>query len=716
MSKTIGFVTTRYITEAVSQGKAKLREPGVRKAITDELDKLEAIEFREVEGNSSVCTIGNIEHTETSLELLQRNPDPVVLKDLLTEQFYNYDTLKAIGCAVSATFIGIATADGNVAKSLELKDAITNLHRIGDASAFGYAMTGDYKEQSGLYVIKSPVNKDTVEDSLHELFIGLRVMNDARKYIPNFVFVFGGIRYGTPVIDNTTKAIVGWTEGVNSTVPIVIYEPLTPSVSLEDYAHNCTLKEFKGVFRQFLRATEFAAGKYGWTHYDSHPGNWLVREVDVGDIGETFQIPYPTPSGGTEYVTASNILTAIDYGQSTADYKGVAHPMRAVSFRAFGVRDGPHPLHDVYKLVCFLGSYLRNNSKAKATYEFLRRCFTFFNNREPFETALTAQSPDNDLYYILPATAEILAFTISDFIAYLDATNEFSEVISTKPTLNLLECTDCYTFAGTLVKSGLFSNNLLTNVHTLEAFYDRAVWLAKAKQTKLYQTLVDNFDYAAAKDRYNKRISKDVANINKQLKTPMIDVPQRIEDIATRAALTSIVNNHLALFSIVSSYEDVEALSKVARQVATIFQDKVFIEMIEKTLKDLSLHGTKIRKMVARGEEVYAGIYKIMKMPAWKFHEDKYPWYYGSAPNIVGLAERFHRDEADLFTPLPLPAAILPVLPVAPALVATTAAVPKSPRRTPSPQQAVTDDLYPTNSSLSYQRDKQGKIVGVKTA
>lgn len=712
MSKTIGFATTRYIVEAVRLAKAKLAEPNVRKAIIAELDELEIVELQEVEGNSSVCTIGNIEHSEKSLELLQTNPDPVILKDFLTERLSDYNTLKAIGCVVSATFIGIATADGNVARSLALKDSITNLHRIGSSSAFGYAMTGDYKNESDLYVIKSPAGKDAVEDSLHELFIGLRVMNDARKYIPNFVFTFGGIRYGAPVIDDNTKAIVGWSEGVNSKVPIVIYEPITPSVSLEDYAQECSLTEFKGLFRQALRATEFAANKYGWTHYDLHPGNLLVREVDIGDIGDTFQIPYPTPSGATEYVTASNILTFIDYGQSTADYKGVAHPMRAVSFRAFGVRNGPHPLHDVYKLVCFLGSYIRKNTKVKATYEFLRHCFTFFNNQESFESALDAQSPSAGLYYILPATAEILAFTVSDFIAYLDASDEFSAVISDKPTLNLLACTDCYTFAGTLIKSGLYSNDLLTGVHTLEAFYDRAVWLMKNKLTEQYQTLVDNFDYSAAKERYSARIAKDLATINKYLKTPMLDIPQRVEDIATRSAHTSIVNNHLALFSIVSSYEDVEALSKVARQVATIFQDRPFIEKIEATLKDISLHSSKIKKMVDNGEAVYAGIYKITKMSGWKFYEDKYPWYYGSASNIVGLADRFHRDEEDLFKPLPLAAALVPV--AAPVEVA-----PRSPRRAAPaqpPVQQANDDLYPANSALVYQRDKQGKIVGVTTA
>jgi len=713
-------VTTAVIKEYVAYMTRELKtNVALQQKIKQDFELSEAIELDAIETKGSLCKVGGHEVTDSFLEVLQKNPDPVVLKEIMTDNFFDYEAMKAVGCSVYSVFIGIAEESGNVAKMLSLKDTIKNLHKFGSASAYGHALTGGLKDTKDLYVLKTPVSEGTAQDSLHELFIGLLVMNNMRKYCPNFVFTYGGFRCASPQIDPKTKEVKSWCMPHDVKIPYVIYEPITPSMSFGTYVEKCSIPQFYSLWFQFLFSTDIASEKFGWTHYDAHDGNFLVEEIDVAGLGKRFSIPYPTRGGKSLYVASERRLVAIDFGQSTVNYNGRAHTMRDKGLRAYGMRNGPHPLHDVYKLLMFLGASTKRANNMPV-YRELEKLFRFFNDSETFASCLESQSPQKGYYYILPALDWILNYNIGNVIAYAESIWDVSNIVTTEPNFNVLECTSCYTFAGVLKESGTFSKNFVTSAHSFADFYDVATYLSKYAIDH-YEELVKSFDYQKAKKDFVASIVKEIEVVQRLKNFEQATVlPGNIRALATAAAEKSHAQSQLNLYELVSAYEDVELMAKIGINVATIFQDAALIKEIKDYRLIIKNSEPAIRKQISQANLNYQKIHEIITMPKWLYtYERAFPWYSNAAGNVVGLKSRFNKDVNDLFVETRLPAVLLNIVPekiliteevepVKPVVVKRVEGIniEREPKR----------NLYPDNPKLLINRARNGQVISLALA
>ena len=399
--------------------------------------------------------------------------------------------------------------------------------------------------------------------------------------------------------------------------------------------------------------------------------------------------------------------------------------MQAKSLRAYGVRSGPSPLHDVYKLLMFLAS--RASATNKPVYRELEKIFRFFNDTEDFAYCLREQSPAKGYYYIYPNTEYTLSRTIGEFLNYAERAWNLNEIVSDTPLHDELRCTSCYTFAGVLRGSNTFSANFITSANSFEKFYDVAIYLSKHGVSH-YDELVQSFDYAAAKDKFRERCQREAFKIqvHKDMIQPLVTLNDP-KKLGTKAAEKGHILAHLHLFELVSAYESLELLLKIGVSVATVFQDTDLVNEIGSWRKALRDAEPAIRAQIQTARTNYQRIYKIISTDAWmRVYEKPFPWYSVSAGDIETLVTRFKRDTSELFKEARLPAALF----VPSIQNMTTKSVPvvqpESPRRSknlvrnspaysPTPKSSVspTRSLYPEDSKLNIAKDRNGRVTDI---
>lgn len=187
---------------------------------------------------------------------------------------------------------------------------------------------------------------------IHEIFVGLYGTNRLREYIPNFSFVYGGFSCRKPLIVN--KHVLSYCNKKTSSTDIkdyyALYEDVKPAVSLADLLSTLNEKEFLNLYFQTILAEQLAYEQIGFTHFDLHPGNLLIRE-----LAEEVVLLYPLKKG-RYYLRTKYIATFIDYGYSSIIYKGKVEYIPAIPL-ALGLGEvSSFPLYDAFRLLAV--SYL----------------------------------------------------------------------------------------------------------------------------------------------------------------------------------------------------------------------------------------------------------------------------------------------------------------------------------------------------------------------
>lgn len=343
------------------------------------------------------------------------------LESTMGEQFTNYNAMRAVGCSVYSTFHGIPEASGNIAKLAHLKDSVRNLHKFGSESVNGYVLTGELDDASNMYVIKTPRTDDAEADLLHETFVGLFGTNKIRKELPNLALIYGGFKCSKAIINHETNEVESYCYSSPNQVPYVIYENITPSKSFDDVIRTCTVAEFHSLYLQVLFSTYIASELIGYTHYDAHTGNWLVRKVKVSGVSDgnksKFCIPYTDPiTKHVSYIVADSVATAIDFGMTSITYKGRNIGCSSIGLEEYGITSDPWPLHDAYKLLMFSALALIQSKTNERLVVELKKIFRFFNKTERLEDAVNLQRKS---YYSLPKTNKTSDYGIIDLINHI---------------------------------------------------------------------------------------------------------------------------------------------------------------------------------------------------------------------------------------------------------------------------------------------------------
>lgn len=640
----------------------------------------ERIELDSVSNKTSICSLGETKKVENY------PIDYSKLNDLKEGQFYNYSVMDAVGCAVDAVFFGLPATDGDIARLANLKDHVRGIKKFGAESVSGNALRGKIDGQSDLYVIKTPRTQRAESDLTHELFVGLNSINKLRKLVPNFAMVFGGFKCSKPNIDPETNEVISFCSDDLSVdkVQYVVYESISPSKGFDEYILDCTVEEFYEFYIQHLYATQTAANEVGYTHYDSHNQNWLAREVN----GDKFCIEYKDyRSGNPRFVTASVVATAIDYGMTNVLYEGREMGPADANLMQYGVEPGPWPMHDAYKLLMFSADTLLQTGKNPAVLKEIQKIFAFFNKTEDFRKAVKIQ---REFYYGLPRFEEIEDLTLYDLLDYIEEHCDVSNILTNKPTKQLLQCTTCNTFSSTL-KSAI---PRFPKPKTFFEFYDLATHLASEEDK--YKMLVKSFDYTSAAILFKQRVGKDLGEFNasldylRDMKYPQLARGATVSTLADKTMMNTLSKAYLELLTAVSMFEDITLWLKVGQKVAELYYDKDMQKYIADVSKQINRRKKDIGIHISEQYANYRVIRDVLLMKEWAFKQSKYPWYSSVLSQIVYMRDRFDRDIADSF--------------VAKDFVTMN---------TDKPRKVKDRGLIPANRRVIPQRDQNNKIVSV---
>lgn len=295
------------------------------------------------------------------------------------DQFYNPLVLEMALVVIYAIFT-VSTSE--IPTTERIRHWFRDLEQIGAESIEGYAMRSDLATIEDSLILKAPRNV-TSKGLLHELFVGLYGTNFLRRIIPNFAYLFGGFNCSAPIIQPRSEIqagrvirrdevrVVSYCEDNATTeVPYIIYENITPAISLSQYIETCTGEQFMILFRQVMLALRQAWISIGFVHNDLHHENVLVQRLPTN-----LAFPYLGPQG-IEIVNTRDLVRIIDFGRSHITYRGKDYGFSGLE--ALGVYPNfPLPITDVYKLLCFsLDAMIRSNNLA--AYQSAKQVIPYF--------------------------------------------------------------------------------------------------------------------------------------------------------------------------------------------------------------------------------------------------------------------------------------------------------------------------------------------------
>lgn len=613
---------------------------------------------------ASVCTPGLADKLEGHVNTKK-------LASEMGDNFLSYSFMRAVACSVGSTFRGLSEKTSNIAHLTALKDSVRNLHKIGEESAFGYVFTGTIGGASDLFVVKTARDEDAQADLKHELFAAIMVLNELRKILPHWAMYFAGVECPEAVIDHKTGTVTSYCGVTPGQVPYAICENITPSKSFGSVVMTCSVPQFYELLFQHLFATHIGAELVGYTHYDCHPGNCLVRKVQIDGIKDKFCIPYVVNQKTKEtwYVRASQILTFIDFGMTSVTYQGVQIGAGQIDLEEFGVAAGPWGLHDAYKLLGFVAhDLIRKNANPKVLEE-VRKIFTFFNKTETLEAAIKKQY-DFRCFFSLPKMQSIEHFTVLDLISHIMRVGDIGDVVTRQPEHPVLECTSCYSFAATI--EGAYVRD--PKPTSFLDFYETAKHLGETSKVA-YDRLISSFDYTKAATDFKKRVGEATIAMELNLKhehLPVLTQRPTPADLANKATYKEAQEAYTQLVSAVSYYEDLRVWLAMGNAVAILYGDRDMISFINKERSILADTHDIITARINEIREFYRKISSVVSSSAWDEYNNRYPWYTVNSGIVISLKDKFTKaDENDKFIEQRLPSAL-----VRPVAAVATGAVP----------------------------------------
>lgn len=411
--------------------------------------------------------------------------DQLFTKSKLENEFYDPEFLRALSCVLR---IGL-TVDRQLTASKYVKEFFTNQRKIGAESVDGVAMMTGVKGVDNMFIIKAPKNP-RVDNLIHEYFVAaggafttlegipkkIIGTNWLRKFCPTYAQILGAFRCSPPEIDPLTKTLREWcnTDNPSSFVNYVIYE----KISGDDFRKNTrtmTAEHYIVSILQIAYALEIGQIHNGFTHYDLHYENVILRPVNINNRSEEALIPFVVSNTTTVYIQSPTVATIIDFGRSHIQSPPPAAEARGEPTEHFGsfggesygaYPDKARPYYDIYKL---LGFTLVEMGSSNPAFEQVWPIMGFFGIRSR-EEAIDWLREGSQLYHgmnELAARKETFclsaalegqlvclpeqAATMYDFIQYIQA--QFPSVWNAKVSMapfagqKVLQCgADCANF------------------------------------------------------------------------------------------------------------------------------------------------------------------------------------------------------------------------------------------------------------------------------
>lgn len=270
------------------------------------------------------------------------------VKTELNGNFYSTELLKWLACSFEGTFKYKAHTGEIRTRDEAITNTISELIRIGTSSADGYVWSAKFKTVDGFFLFKTGKTKDNDNETFHEYFVAVTCLNTLRYAMSNFMYVYGAFQCTTPKVVKD-----GQPHGVNYCSPnpltgqhhgtYVIIENIPGAISWSVAMSEATLGETVSWLMQLTDALAVAHTSYGYTHYDLHYNNVLLRPM-----GRAIYVRLPRDG---RWIKTRHIPTIIDYGRNRVVVNG--EPFGYYYNPSSARPDVSRPEHDLYKLLGF---------------------------------------------------------------------------------------------------------------------------------------------------------------------------------------------------------------------------------------------------------------------------------------------------------------------------------------------------------------------------
>jgi len=326
--------------------------------------------------------------------------DAFMTKHHLEKEFYDAEFMRALSCVLR---VGL-TVDPQLSASRYVKNYFTDLKQIGGVSVEGVATMTGMKGVPSVFVIKAPRNPG-LDNLVHEYFVAaggtfaddlgnphtILGTNWLRRFCPSYAQILGAFRCGGPDIDPLNKRMRNWcsVEHPTSFVNYVVYEKID-GPDMHKLATTIDATTFVTSMIQLALALEIGQMHNGFTHYDLHYENAIMRNVNSDNPNEEALIPFVVSDTNTIYVESSKVLTIIDLGRChiqspspAAEKRG--EPTEHYGFHAdfaaqYGIlADKARPYYDLYKLLGFTLWAMINDKNQ--TFEQVWPIMSFFGEK-----------------------------------------------------------------------------------------------------------------------------------------------------------------------------------------------------------------------------------------------------------------------------------------------------------------------------------------------
>lgn len=297
---------------------------------------------------------------------------------LASEESLNANLHDQISCTVDAIIYDNKQPGQFTPSQRErVRHWFTTIKQIGGESVEGYALRTSFSEDSNLFVMKAPRNPKN-DELVHEALVGFYALNKLRHILPNFMYVYGYVKCSPPAFENREPAT--WCSSSNPAVSFLISENVRNAVPIGDFItkEGVSALDILVVWYQIENALNLAYKYYGYTHYDLHYDNILVRKYS-----KLVAIPYlGTENKVVGYLVTRYVPYIIDYGYSRITVGGIG--FGKIGLESAGIEgDRAFPMYDTYKLLGFLGEKLYTRprtSQNEGITSLLETLFSFFKD------------------------------------------------------------------------------------------------------------------------------------------------------------------------------------------------------------------------------------------------------------------------------------------------------------------------------------------------
>lgn len=582
-------ITANDIIDHIELITEKLQDPVIR-------EKLKKYEKEQLENEEILISNNQICNKDDLISLRERisKLNPNLLQKDVTQKFYNAEVMKAAMCTIESIIYAPSEKIGTSYHNNLINEYITNLRQIGTESKNGYAMLGNFDGMKDFFIDK--VSRNPNNDTLvHELVVGLYGTNKLREYIPNFSYVYGGLKCSPPLIDPLTKKVVYSCLDNNNLVNYVLYENVSPAIDISTYVRTCSSSQFLNVFMQALYSLRLASKLIDYTHYDLHAENLLIREAKT-DKGKIFQIPYETENG-TEYLRTNVISTFIDYGYSHIKTEDIIDKENNLIFKGqhFGVHGRTQAsifpnrswiIYDAYRLLmdCLRDAYNEQNNQVIRD---IKKIFKFFNNKDDPVQFLLDRVPG-----MLPLIDKTENLQLDDLIKHIRKVCNCN-FIKTKPTKDpILNCESlCLTEEQILSEVGLTGDIEIPD--NILQFNDLRIILEEQNRTEELNKLIENFKYEKVIDNFLDELDSQFDYLTNKIlsfnNNDFPDISKVSDDILFRFdSMSDIRQLYIDIAEIFSLDEKINNYIDIGINIANIYNDDNTINYIDDVIFDIN--------------------------------------------------------------------------------------------------------------------------------